>query len=135
MRRNGLASIKRLKKGDFFLILFLLLAAFSLLAFQRMTGKAGKQVEVRVDGELYGTWPLDEDREILISEGEWRNVLTIHDVSVDMTEADCRDRICVSHAKIRKSGETIVCLPHKIVVEIVGEEDSGTEEPFDAIAN
>ena len=120
MRRNGLASIKRLKKGDFFLILFLLLAAFSLLAFQRMTGKAGKQVE---------------DREILISEGEWRNVLTIHDGSADMTEADCRDRICVSHAKIRKSGETIVCLPHKIVVEIVGEEDSGTEEPFDAIAN
>ena len=40
-----------------------------------------------------------------------------------MRKADCPDQICKNHKPIRKSGETIVCLPHKAVIEISSEED------------
>ncbi|MBP1754602.1 MAG: putative rane protein, partial [Firmicutes bacterium] len=50
---------------------------------------------------------------------------------VDMLEASCPDEICVKHKKIHYSNETIVCLPNKVVLEVMDTEDSGV----DAISN
>ena len=41
-----------------------------------------------------------------------------------MIEADCPDRLCVKQKAICKNGETIVCLPHKVVVEIRSQEEN-----------
>ena len=38
-----------------------------------------------------------------------------------MYEADCPDQICYSPEFVSKPGETIVCLPHRVVVEVKGE--------------
>jgi hypothetical protein len=37
-----------------------------------------------------------------------------------MAEADCPDGLCVKQHKIDKTGQTIVCLPHRVVIEIEG---------------
>ena len=39
-----------------------------------------------------------------------------------MKDANCPDKICEGHNKISYKGETIVCLPHKVVIEIVADE-------------
>ena len=46
-----------------------------------------------------------------------------------MTDADCPDKLCVKTGRISKTGETIVCLPHRVVVEIIGAaaDDSGVD--------
>mgnify|MGYP002574392278 CR=1 FL=1 len=44
----------------------------------------------------------------------------IENGSVHMEDADCPDQYCVQHAAIRSSHETIICLPHELVVEITG---------------
>ena len=45
-----------------------------------------------------------------------------------MEDADCPDRLCVKQGRIKKVGESIVCLPHKVVIEIVGEkEEAGVD--------
>ena len=49
--------------------------------------------------------------------------MEIQDGEVSMRKADCPDQICKNHKPICKSGETIVCLPHKAVIEISSEED------------
>jgi hypothetical protein len=41
-----------------------------------------------------------------------------------MTEADCPDKLCVQEKAVSKNGETIVCLPHRVVVEITSEEEN-----------
>lgn len=46
-----------------------------------------------------------------------------------MIEADCPDHYCVDHAAIDKVNETIVCLPHRVVLEITG---GGEEKEVDA---
>ena len=48
------------------------------------------------------------------------------EVKVSVNNKDCPDKICVNHAAISKKGETIVCLPHKVVVEVVDE--NGTQD-------
>ena len=82
-----------------------------------------------VDGTVFGEYPLDRDDVIDIETGEGTNTLTIVDGQADMTEADCPDKICVDHIAISRAGESIVCLPHRIVVEIIageGREDQDT---------
>lgn len=46
-------------------------------------------------------------------------------------KADCKDQICADHKAIEKSGETIVCLPHKVVIEIRSED--GKEQELDGV--
>ncbi len=55
-----------------------------------------------------------------VPEGVSYNLLAVSAESVSMDAADCRDQICVHHIPITGSGESIICLPHKLAVEIVG---------------
>lgn len=48
------------------------------------------------------------------------NLLAVSGSGVSMEAADCRDQICVRHIPVTDSGESIICLPHKLVVEILG---------------
>ncbi|WKY43372.1 NusG domain II-containing protein [Eubacteriaceae bacterium ES2] len=76
-------------------------------------------VRVSENGETIGEYPLDEDLNQTFETNDGYNVLTISGGKADITEADCPDQICVKTYPISSPGETIVCLPHKLVVEIV----------------
>ena len=66
----------------------------------------------------------------MIDTGRGSNTLVIEDGAVSVTQADCPDKVCVAQGAIRYNGETIVCLPNRVVVEV-----TGAEEPsFDSIA-
>ena len=85
----------------------------------------GASVEVTVDGAIYGTYPLDVDKEIPIQkDGKTTNLLVIKDGKADVTEADCPDKLCVHQKAISKTNETIVCLPNKVVVQVIGTGES-----------
>ena len=119
MHRSGLDSTKKSYKNDIFLILFFLIIGLGAFAFMQLQGKSGAEVKVCVNNKEYGTYSLDKDQTITIGEDNWENILVIKDGKASMTKADCPDKICVNHAAISKKGETIVCLPHKVVVEVI----------------
>ncbi len=50
---------------------------------------------------------------------------------VRMDSADCKDQICVHHKPVSGSRESIICLPHKLVVEITG--DSREDDALDGM--
>ncbi|MBS5031514.1 MAG: NusG domain II-containing protein, partial [Firmicutes bacterium] len=97
--------------------------------FYSAGAEKGKGVEITVDGESKAFLPLGEDDSIRIDTDGGYNVITVKDGEVTVSEADCRDQICVEHKKIRKTGETIVCLPHKLVVTVTGDKPGD----FDAV--
>ena len=149
MPRNGSDSTK-FRRNDLILAGTILLISAVLWCFISLSGKTGGVITVRVDGQIYGTYPLDEDRKIVIEphpvKGEdreagtknasWRNVLKIRSGQASITEADCPDLICVHHRPISRQGESIVCLPHKVVVEVTGEksaEAATREEDYDLL--
>ena len=93
--------------------------------------KGGKWVVITVSGEEYATLPLNENRELVIpGENGFDNLLIIKDGYADIAEANCPDKICVHQRKIRYKGETIVCLPNRVVVSIEG----GEEGDVDAVS-
>ena len=47
-----------------------------------------------------------------------------------MIDADCPDKLCEYQNAISQSGETIVCLPNKVIVIVAGDD----EDEFDAFS-
>lgn len=116
-----------MKRNDVILIIVILVLTFGFVIASgyRQSRRAvdHAMAVVTVDGEEYGCYPLDEDRteRIELDNGAY-NVLTIAGGEASVSEASCRDQICVHHFHIHYAGDTIVCLPNKVVVEIVGGE-------------
>ena len=118
------------KKADIFLAIALLLLGFGSLALLKNSQKDGAFARVTVDGSVYGTYRLDEEQTVEIETAYGRNVLRIEGGRVRMEEADCPNKDCVEKGAIAKTGQVILCLPHKLSVTVVNE---GEEAP-DAIS-
>lgn len=117
------------RDGVFLCVLFLaLLAGAAWFYFFRQD--AGAVVEITVDGEWYGSYALDHNQTVDIIVGETKtNTLVIQNGMADMTEASCPDKLCVHQKAISRTGETIVCLPNKVVAEVKG----GSPSDLDAV--
>ena len=109
-----------MKKKDitFLVVVFIGLAGIAA-GFYLTHQDTGASVEVTVDGAIYGTYPLDVDKEIPIQkDGKTTNLLVIKDGKADVTEADCPDKLCVKQGTVSESGESLVCLPNRVVVAV-----------------
>lgn len=112
-----------IKKGDLVLIGILLCVAFIGLFVLRMFSQGeGAQVKVTFSGEVYGIYPLHQSQTIEIETDRGYNRLIIEEGQAYMEEADCPDKFCIMYGKIHYDHEAIICLPHELVVEIIGGE-------------
>ena len=117
-----------MKKKDILLAGGILLVALALFLFMKMTGnREGGTLRIQVDGEIYGTYSLAEDQVISIEQERGTNVLIIRDGQAYMEEADCPDQYCVKQGKIHKTGQSIVCLPHRLSATVETENTENTE--------
>ena len=111
-------SKKIFLRNDILLVAFIALAAVVFAITFRLTAKSGNSVVVLVDGKALMSFDLKSDCEKLISNQYGENLLVIKNGKASIKTADCPDEICVKHREISKTGETIVCLPHKLVIEV-----------------
>jgi hypothetical protein len=112
----------RIKKSDIYLVAGLLIAAFVFwLVLGFFVKKQGQTVVVKVDGAVVYELPLQKNTSVTVEGYQGgENVIVIENGAVSMTDADCPDKLCVHTGKKTRTGETIVCLPHRVVVEITG---------------
>lgn len=121
-----------LTKSDFILILFLLFIGIGItvwIYYPKST--PASTVEVRENGKLILSLPLSENTKqtIRCTDGG-SNQFLIQDGAVTMTDADCGDKTCVKTGSIKEAGQSIVCLPHRLVITIT---DSSSDSAPDAI--
>jgi hypothetical protein len=117
---------RKFRNDLIFIIAILVIVAIGATAMFFLRGE-GSAVRVEVDGTVIGTYPLSVDREVEIltgENGEERNLLVIKDGKATVTAATCPDGICASHKPISREGESIVCLPHKVVITVIGGEEA-----------
>lgn len=120
-------GMKKLRRGDILLIIALLAAALSVWLYTYLTRAESASVRVTVDGVAFGTYPLSEDTEVRIGDNTAYNILTIKDGEAWISEASCPDKLCVKQGKIEYDGQSVICLPNKVVVETVGGKASGED--------
>ena len=121
--------MKFFSKNDFGIIsVVLTVAAVCFLALHLWAGK-GRAVSVTVDGRLLGTYSLEEALTLSIDGVGGTNRFGIEDGEASISAADCPDGLCVKKGKVNRRGESIICLPHRVVVKVLGGENE-----YDAIA-
>lgn len=102
------------KKEVIFILGILVFAGVLWGGLSLMRRGSSDTIRITVDGELYGTYPLNEDQLIPIGD---TNVCQIKEGKATMVEAQCPDHLCLRQSAIGTSGGTIVCLPNKVVIE------------------
>ena len=129
--------LKKRKKDLIFIFSILIFAVF-LLLIQRVYGNAQDEadmIKITVDQKLYGTYDLNKNQTITIQNDFGINTIQIQNKDVLMEEADCPDGYCKEQGHISKNKQTIVCLPHKLVVEISDDSEKSEPDSVDMIVN
>ena len=122
----------KIKKGDIFISLGLLIISFALaMYFQSFNSKEeGQYIRIEHNSKLVGEYPLDVDKEIVLDGDGQYNKVVIKDGKAYMKEANCRDQICVHMREIHADGETIICLPNRVYVEVI---DKSADDGIDRV--
>lgn len=126
-----------MKKKDVLLIAAVLVLALIVAMISKGLGPKAKDlppgdwVVVTVDGGEYArVQPGDQQTiPIVLADGSV-NVLVVTENGAYMESANCRDQICVQQGALtvdnyetRVNGSWIICLPHKVSVELVVGDD------------
>ena len=117
------------RTADLILMAVLVTVGIAVSVCLSYSGTAGDRAVITVAGELYGTYSLLEDRTVTVVTEGGTNTVRIENGTVTVTEASCRNQVCVRHAPISRAGESIICLPNRVVVRI-----DGKGEQYDAIS-
>ena len=108
---------RRLRNDLIFIAALVLLITLGALLFLFFKTE-GATVSVTVDGRLLGEYSLDENARIPIHNGDGYNELVIENGQAFVEKASCPDGICSSHRPIQYGGESIICLPNRVVIEV-----------------
>lgn len=82
-------------------------------------GSEDATVQIYQDGQLIQEVPLQENMTITIP-GQYENVVQIQNGKVAITQANCPGNDCVHTGPVSTPGASIVCLPNRVEIRIVG---------------
>lgn len=98
------------------IIILLLIGTFIYLSY---FNTPGLKVRVLRDNIVIDELSLSEDTKREYDNNGEVNTLVIKDNAADVISANCENQICVDSKTISNVGESIVCLPHKLIFEVV----------------
>ena len=128
MTQNKVRSFIKKYRIDIIVVASLLMLSLLILLLVNLTKKEGAYAEVTVNGNTTGKDSLDVDGTYPLNGGT--TTLVIKNGEAYMSDSNCPDHICENTGKIRHVGQTIICLPNRITVTVIG----GTDEAVDFVS-
>lgn len=123
--------MKKFKWDILLIVILFIIAILSGFLIHNIFNNQGDYVQVLIDNKVVDEYSLSKDGVYDINYDDYINQLTIKDGVAFINNANCRDLICVNYGQISKDGESIICLPHKLVVRVVSQDNAN----LDAISN
>ena len=129
-----IGDMKRVR-NDCILILIVVLLAGGFWFVQYINSMQAEAVlRIYQNGELRGEYDLSQPKTLPVKEEDYGyNLVMIEDGTVRITDADCPDQLCMKQRSISKNGESIICLPHKLVVSLTGYSAPDGQDDLDVI--
>lgn len=132
-----MTDTKKRMAGLIGVILVVLLASIVMIIGinQKEKEKSYHKAKIYQDGEFLIEVDLSKNKEFQIDwkDGEGYNVILVQDGKIGVVESSCKDHVCEHMGMIRDSKMPIVCLPNHLMIEVVTDETSSTEE-IDGVA-
>lgn len=116
-----------IRKADIILAAVLILLCIPVLLGSKLAGVSSdpaSTVVITKNGKLFEICSLYDNKTV----NTGSNTIVIENGEVYMSFADCKNHICIREGRISRPGQTIICMPNRIVVEI-----KGGNEAYDAV--
>lgn len=125
MKPPARQAAKRLTAADKLAVLVLMSAAIGGILAQILMPSGEQRLEIRRDGkQIYSHVMRDGyKQQIDCSVDGHINIVEIDGKKVRMQDANCHDRACVRTGWLDAPPRQIVCLPHRLVVSIVKDDE------------
>ena len=109
-----------LRKRDIILCIVLIAVGITCWLVMWFVLPAGNTADVYIDGKMVQTIDMTVDDAYEFSTDRGSNTVVVESGKIRVSDADCPDKVCVDMGWKSRRGETITCLPHKLVIEIQG---------------
>ncbi|MGI6563371.1 MAG: NusG domain II-containing protein [Clostridia bacterium] len=122
--------MKKLKPGDILIFAVIICISVAIFASFRIRTGAGHAVaQIIRDGEVIRTIDLDQVDEPIIIElkGKYNNIIIAEERTIRFERSDCPDRICEKMGRISRPGQTAVCVPAGVIINIIGSAEDDTD--------
>ncbi|SDG18891.1 hypothetical protein SAMN04488542_1294 [Fontibacillus panacisegetis] len=124
-----------MKRGDIILIGIVIAIALAFIVprwlnedTSETNHEEARVAKITVDGKLFKTVSLTKEEQTVEVNTEFgSNTLKIHDYGIEMHDADCKDKVCFTFGFVDRNGGTIICLPHRLMVEVEGPSGEGDD--------
>lgn len=112
------------RKGDLWAIVLVLLLALLTAGVwgRKVVSDTAGTVQIYQNNQCIMEYSLFQDALIPV-EGEYHNIIQISGGKVAIVESNCPGEDCVHSGWIKSTGRSLVCLPNKVEVRLVGKED------------
>lgn len=119
-------------RGDIILTGTLTLLALASFGGVRLADFSGTHVVVTVDGSRVLELPLDRDARMPVRGPLGDTVIRVEDGFARIEDSPCPDKLCMHMGRIRRVGETLICVPNRVCVTIRG--NGGGKQQFDGVS-
>ena len=104
-------------------LLFAVIVIGGVLLYLSLGRGEGTVAVISVDGEVLERIDLSKVRkpyDMDISTEYGHNTVHVEKGAISVSEADCPDKVCMYQGRLTGSGIPIICMPHRLVIEIEG---------------
>lgn len=111
----------KLTLADKFIIILLLCTVFFLI-FQQKNKKNCEHIEAEiiVNSQKKLLFSLSEDRQLFLDVKNKPFLISIKEDALWVSKTLCPNKICIHRGPISLPGETIVCVPNKVIISLKG---------------
>ncbi|MBP2031871.1 hypothetical protein J2Z42_000536 [Clostridium algifaecis] len=117
-----------MKKADkiiaIIIVLLVIISTVGLFAYKNHSNTSDKIATIKQNGKIIKTIDLNNvsgTQEFTIKyNGIHYNKIKVEKGKIAIIDADCPDKVCVKTGWLSETGQSSVCLPHKLIVSIEG---------------
>ncbi len=123
-----------IKKLDIIIIVCMLILSITpniIFAYRHNKHYDSTYATIKIDGKIDREINLSSDNvdnSFTINTQHGFNTISVKNGSISILDADCNDSVCIKQGEISNVGETVVCLPHKLIIEIKGDDKDSSSD-------
>lgn len=101
-------------------IITVIFVSSGVIAYLLTKPGQNNNVEIVSDGKILYSFDLSKTKNqsitIMSADGKSSNTVCIKDGKIFISDAECKDKICVKSGELKTNGLPIVCLPNKLII-------------------
>lgn len=119
LQTKALSMQRKIRFWEILIICIIVILSVFLFLLYKMFRHDGKSAVITIDSEVIDTINLETEKSRIFKlDGHENVIIEIMDGQIRVLSSDCPDKICVQSGFISQVGESIICMPNKLIIEI-----------------